>query len=102
MPSPFPLAYFGHVLAVFVDIAFMIDELVAEGLLYVGRSCAEARHPVDDVSHQMEPVEIVQDHHVERCRRCPLFLVTAYVKISVVRPTIGQSMDEPGITVVSK
>src|SRR4051794_33921113 len=63
---------------------------------------AEAGHPIDDVHHQMKSVEVVEHHHVERCRRGALFLVTAYVNVVMIGARVGQPMDEPWITVVGE
>ena len=38
---PFPVANFGHVLAVFVDVLFVLDQFVADGLFDVGGAGAE-------------------------------------------------------------
>ena len=60
------------------------------------------RHPIDNVLGQMEPVEIVEHHHIERCRRRSLFLEATNVQIVMVGSTIGQLMNQRGIPVVGE
>ena len=63
---------------------------------------AEARHPVDDVHHEVEPVEVVEHDHVERRRGRALLLVAADVEVGVVRPAVGEPVDQPRVAVVGE
>jgi len=99
---PLPVPDFGHVLTVGADVLFMGYQHVAHMLLHIGRLLAEARHPFHHIGHQMEPVEVVAHHHVERGARCPLFLVTAHMDIVVIGTPVGQAVDQPGIAVIGE
>ena len=70
-----------------------------EDTVGVGGAGAQTRHAVDDVDDQVEAVEIIQHHHVERRRGRPFFLVPANVQLMVIGPAIRQAMDQPGIAV---
>ena len=74
----------------------------------LGRACAGAErapraprrgHPVDHVHDQVEPVEVVQHHHVERRGRGALLVVAADVDVVVVGPAVGQPVDQPRVPV---
>ena len=62
----------------------------------------EPGHPVDDVHHEVEPVEVVEHDHVERRRGRALLLVAAHVDVAVVGPPVGEAVDEPRIAVVGE
>jgi len=76
---PFPVPNFRHVLAVFGDVVFVFEELVADVLLGVGGRRSQLRQPVQHVAKQMKPVEVVQHHHVERRGRRAFLLEAAHV-----------------------
>src|ERR1700722_488735 len=63
--APGPVADFGHVLAVDIDVLAMFDELVAHHLSQVFAGGAELRGPVDDVVDQVVAVQPVLHSHVE-------------------------------------
>ncbi len=62
----------------------------------------EARHAVDHVDHEVEPVEVVEHDHVERRRRRAFLLVAADVEVRVVRAAVRQPVDQPRIAVVGE
>ena len=62
----------------------------------------ELGQAVDHVRHQMEPVEVVHDRHVERRADRPFFLVAAHVQVLVVGAAVGQPVDQPGVAVVGE
>src|SRR6186713_978776 len=97
--APSPVRYFRHVIAVLGDVVLVLEELVRDRLLGVGRARPELGQAVDHVAHEVEAVEIVHDDHVERRARRALFLVAAHVQVLVVRSTIREPMDEPRIAV---
>ena len=66
------------------------------------RACAEVGDPVDHVDGEMEAIEVVERHHVERRRRRAFLLVAAHVDVVVVRAAVGQAVDQPGIAVVGE
>ena len=80
----------------------MLKALVAEGLFGIVRAGALQGDPVDDVSDQMKAIKIVHHHHIEWSRGRPFFLVPAHVQVLVVGPPVGQSVDQPGVTVKRK
>src|ERR1700733_4880756 len=57
-------------------------------------------HPVDDVHDQVEAVQVVEHHHVERRRRGAALLEPAHVHVMVVGATVRQPVDQPRIAVV--
>src|SRR5262245_24185915 len=56
---PLPVQDLGHVLAVFVDVLRVLDQLVADRLRSIGGSGAKLGHAVDDIRHQLETIHIV-------------------------------------------
>src|SRR5882762_1551102 len=82
--APAPVADLGHVLAVLLDVALVLAQLAAHRPLEIGGARAELRHALDHVQNEMEAIEIVQHHHVERRRGRPLLLEAADVQIVVI------------------
>ena len=78
------------------------DPPVDHFLSQCGGPRSQARDTVDDVHHQVVSVEVVPHDHVERRRDRTFFLVPADVQISMVRPSVRESMDEPRIAVVDE
>ena len=64
--------------------------------------CAEAGHPVDHVHDEVVAVHVVEHDHVERRRGRALLLVAAHVQVAVVRPPVGQPVDQPRVAVVGE
>src|SRR5207244_7399057 len=96
---PLPVPNLWHVLPVLGDVLPVLKELVADGLLRVGRFRAKLRHAVDHVLDEMEAVEVVQHHHVERRGGRAFFLVAAHVEVLVVGAAIREPMNQPRVTV---
>src|ERR1700681_4630309 len=63
---PGPVGNVGWVLTVIARVLAVPETLVDHVLADVRRLRAEARHAVDHVHHEVEAIEIVQHHHVER------------------------------------
>jgi len=95
---PIPVADFGVVLAVGVDVSGVFDEFVRHGLFEVVAGGAELREAVDDVADEMETIEFVLHPHVEGRGDCPFFNVAAHVQISV-GPAVGESVDQARVAV---
>ena len=74
-------------------IAFFISSLRCAALV------AQARHPVDDVDHQVEAVHLVQDRELQRRVDVALLLVAAHVQVVVVVEAVGELVDQPRIAV---
>src|SRR5271163_589719 len=72
---PGPIADFGQVLAVGVDVAVGFDEFVRHRLLQVVASRAELGQPVDDVRDEVKAVQAVLHPHVESGGDGPFFVV---------------------------
>ena len=80
----------------------MLDQLVADRLLHIGRGRAQPRHPIDHVAHQVETVEPIAHHHVERRGRGAFLLEAAYMEIVVVAPLVGQPVDQRRIAMIGE
>lgn len=97
--GPFPVSHFGQVLPVFADVLPVLDQFVLQLLLEVDSFSAGLRQPIDHIHHEMEPIQLVQDRHVEGRRNRALFLVAADMDVVVIRAPISQAVNEPGISV---
>lgn len=64
-------------------------------LPHPGRRRGQSRHPVDDVGHEVVPVEIVEHEHVEGGRRRALLLVASHVQVGMPGAAVGEAVDEP-------
>src|ERR1044072_8336573 len=62
---PFPVADFGHVLAVIARVLARAQAGVGHELADVGGFLSETGRPVDDVHHEVIAVEVVHHDHVE-------------------------------------
>ena len=91
-----------HVLAVAADVQAVFGQPIGQLLLHVGRPGAELRQPIDRVAGQVKAIEIVQHRHVERRRDRAFFLVAAHVQVAVIRPAIGQPVNQPRIAVIGE
>lgn len=99
---PLPVADFGHILTVLADIGAVVDEEVADLLTNIGGLGAKGGHTIDDVLHEVESVQVVEDDHIKRRGGGSLFFVAANVKVLMICPTIGQPVDKPRIAVEGK
>src|SRR5207248_11675150 len=63
---PDPVANLGIVLAMLARVGACANPAVAHLLAQRARGLGQAGHAVDHVHEQVEPVEVVQHHHVER------------------------------------
>ena len=77
----------------------VLDQVVAHLPFGVRADALKHGDALDDIHHQMKTVEVVQYNHVEWCRRRSFFLVTAHVYVVMIGSTIGQTMNQPGVTV---
>ena len=71
-------------------------------LTNVSCPAAEPRNAVDHVNDEMEPVEVVEHHHVERGRRGAFLFVAAHVEIVVISAAIGEAVNQPRVAVVGE
>ena len=86
----------------FGDVLFVLDEPVLKFLLQVGGGWANFWGAINYVHRKVETVQVVQDYHVERCRRGSFLFVSSNVQIAVVRPAVGQAVNEPGVPVIGE
>ena len=70
----------------------VLDELVLHLLFQVGALGTQVWQPIDDVLHEMEPVQVVLHPHIKCRRDRALFLVTADVEVAV-GPAVGEPVD---------
>src|SRR3974390_2859467 len=101
-PSPSPARDLGHVVAVLANELLMVDELVSDRLLGISRPRPKLWYAVDHIAHQVEAIEIVEHAHVEGCGRCAFFLVAAHMNVIVAIAPVGQSVNQPRVTVKGK
>src|SRR5215211_9286466 len=99
---PGPVAQVRVVLAVLPRPGSRPEALVDHLLAQACRLAGQPWHAVDDVHDEVEAIEVVEHDHVEGRRRRALFLVAAHVEVAVVRPSVGEAVDEPGIAVVGE
>ena len=79
----------------------MLDEVVLHRLFQVAPRGAQLRQPVDHVLNEVEPVEAVLHPQVERRRDRAFLFVAADVEV-LVRSTVVEALDQPGVAVESE
>ncbi len=62
----------------------------------------QARHAIDYVAREVKSIQVVKDRHIERSRRRSFLFVSADVEVVVIRAPIGQTVNQPRITVVGE
>src|ERR1035437_5377149 len=75
---------------------------VAHLLPNVSGPGGQTGHPVDHVHHQVETIQVIQHDHVKWRGGGALLLVPADVEVGVIRPPVGQPVDERRIAVVGE
>lgn len=90
------------VFAAFIYVLTVLDQSVANGLLGVSSARTELGEAIDHILDEMKAIHLIKHDHVKRCGRGAFLLVTADVEISVIRPPIGEAVNEPGVTVKGK
>src|SRR5262245_30898246 len=65
---PFPAGHFRHVLAALHDMALVGGELVPHGLRDRLSARTDRRHALTYVDDQVESIQVIAYHHVERRR----------------------------------
>lgn len=81
------------------NVLFMLDQFATHSRLSVSGFGAELREAIDDVLDEVKAVHIIKDNHVKRRGGGAFLLVTAHMKVFVIGPAVGETMNEPGITV---
>jgi hypothetical protein len=82
--APFPISGFRQVLAVFINVLFVLDKLVLELLFQIDALTAGLRQAVNGVHNQVEAVQIVQHRHVKGRGDGAFFLVAANVEAATL------------------
>ncbi len=75
---------------------YVVDHLLPQ----MSRTGRQAGHAVDYVHDEVEPVQVVEHHHVERRCGGALLLVATHVQVRVTGTSVGQAVDEPGVAVI--
>lgn len=73
------------------DVALVLGKFVADDVMRVGPAGRQLRHAVEHVGHQMKPIQIVQDGHIERRRGRAFFLLPPDMEIMMICPAVGQA-----------
>ena len=84
------------------NVLLVLQEFVADRLFGIRGAGSEPRDAVNDIGHEMEPVQIIQDRHIERRRRGAFFLVAAHVEIGMVGAAVGEPVNQPRIAMEGK
>jgi len=92
-------AILGHVVAELGNVLLVLEEPIADRLFEIRGSGAQLGQAIDDILNQVKPIDLVQHHHVEWRRGRALFLVATHVQVAVVRPPIGEPVDQPRVAV---
>ena len=96
---PAPLDYVWTIDAVLVRIVTAGDLHVSESLLRVRSDSSQLVHPVNRINSQSEPVYLVVDCQFHRRIDISSFLVATHVKVLVVGPIVGKSVNQPRVAV---
>src|SRR3984885_9430935 len=99
---PDPFLDFGHILAMLPDVTRVLQQLVAELLLYMPPADRKPRDAVDDVDREMISIEPVEHDHIERRRRGALLFETVNMHLGMIGAIIGETMNQIGIAVIGK
>src|SRR6202011_114966 len=74
---PGPVAHVRHILTVVPRVLPVPEPLVHHVLPDVAGARTQPGNAIDDIHHEVKAIEVVEHHHVEGRRGCPLLLVTA-------------------------
>ena len=100
--TPFPIPHFRQILAEFIDVLLVLDQLVLELLFKINASGSGLRQTINRVHDEMKTIEIVQHRHVERRGDRAFFLVAADVDVVMISAAISQPVDQPRIRMKRK
>src|SRR5271155_5665647 len=96
---PPPFGDVGPVDAVLVSVLLARNSLVGKLLANSGGGGAQARDPIDGINGQGEAVGLVADGQFQGRVDVALLLVAAHVDIVLAWPPVGESMDQPRVSV---
>ena len=77
----------------------MIEQFIAEVLFDICRFGSQAGKTVDHITNQMEAVEIIPYHHIERCGGTSFFFVSPDMQVLMIGPPVGKPVDQLWIAV---
>ena len=95
---PFPAANLSAVDSVLVSVTAACNLAIPEFLFGVRADSLQFRDAVNRVHGETESVRLVIDCQLHRCVDVALLLVTPYVKVPMVRAAVGETVNQPGIT----
>src|SRR5579863_2625088 len=96
---PCPFIEFWHIHAMFVSVVLALDLHIAQHFFGMSARHFQPGHSVDNVDGQAKTIDLVLNSQIERRVDVPFFFVTTYMQVLVVGTSVGQAMDQPGITV---
>ncbi|MCY1459755.1 hypothetical protein D9M71_772550 [compost metagenome] len=62
----------------------------------------QTRYPFEDIQHQLEAIQVVDNSHIERRCRCPFFTKAAHMKALAVCALVNQSVYQGRIAMKGK
>src|SRR6516165_10630316 len=99
LERPLPIRDLRRIYAELVGVILTCDLLVEQGLASARPGHAETRHAVDRVYSQAESIGLVLNGELQRCVDVALLLVAAHVNVVLMRPVVGEPVDQPGVGV---
>jgi len=84
------------------DVQPVFGQEVDHPLLEIRPTGPQVRQAIDGVADKVEAIEVVQHGHVERCRDRAFFLVSPHVQVVMIRPAVGEPVNQPRISVIRK
>jgi len=100
--GPLPGRDVGPVYAEPISMLFARDPLVGQFIAEATRAQAHAGDAVDGVYGQGEAVGLVADGQLQRRVDVAVLLVAAHVDVVLARPPVGESVDQPRVSVEGK
>lgn len=97
--GPLPLADFGSIGAFLPRIVGIGNDLILHLLFDVRTGDLQPGHPVDDINDQIKAINLVAHSQIQRCVDLVHFLVPAHMHVMMVRASVGQPVDQPGVAV---
>src|SRR5215470_3720977 len=95
---PLPTTDLRAVDSVLVSMMAACNLAIPESLFGVGADSLQFRDAVNRVDGETESVRLVVDCQLHRCVDVPLLLITPYVQVPMVCAAVGETVNQPGIT----
>lgn len=87
--APLPLADLRHIFTVFIDVLFVLNQLILQLLLEVPPPRAGLRQAINGIHREMEAIKLIEHGHVESGRDRTLFLIAANVNAVMIGTAVG-------------